>query len=518
MTGYRKIATICCAAVFALGLAACGGGGGPATEPPPDPAIEQRAAIDTAIGTAETRVAAVNNDSTDAVVSAAEATVAAATAAIAAAANVPVEEKAANTRTVTALANRLTAAKEARQTAMDDADKAANMAMMATAMKLHAGISAPGGSGEDMRTAAYGTGDDADKIAVTIGAAEAVNLSEDKKATVAANRGWEGKKYTRTTPAAGGMYEAVVYSNVGMPTKGKKFGSPSADDDYEYILDATNNTELTINTDEGGVAARVASPSFDQSAGRKEFKTGENQERVPISGSYHGVSGTYNCTPTDGDTNCSASVAAKGFTLAGGTWTFKPTDRNARVMSTPDAIYASYGWWIHNSADGKTFTASAFVSDKGEVADASGITALRGTATYMGGAAGKYALYSPTGGTNDAGHFTARAMLEADFNADMISGTIDNFVGADGMSRNWSVKLNKTDISDIGNIDGTDPDNAQVGTVWTIGGTAAAKSGQWSGSLQDNGGDGVPKVGTGTFYSEYSTAGKMVGAFGVNKQ
>ena len=89
----------------------------------------------------------------------------------------------------------------------------------------------------------------------------------------------------------------------------------------------------------------------------------------------------------------------------------------------PDAIYASYGWWLHKSEDdSKGYTASAFVDDgKGAVRRLEGIqriAGLRGTATYVGGAAGKYALSSSTGGTNDAGHFTAKATLEADFNVD----------------------------------------------------------------------------------------------------
>ena len=48
---------------------------------------------------------------------------------------------------------------------------------------------------------------------------------------------------------------------------------------------------------------------------------------------------------------------------------------------------------------------------------------------------------------DDAGHFTARATLEADFNADMIPGAMDNFMGADGEERDWSVALKKAAIS-----------------------------------------------------------------------
>ena len=393
MSRYRKITTICCAAVFALGLAACGGGGGggPATEPPPDPAIAERAAIASAIDAAEMKVAAVDNDSTDADVSAADAAVAAATGAIAAATAVPAEEKAANTRAVTAIANQLTSAKNARKTAMDDAADAANKAMVALASKLYSALSKPpGGSGGDTRNAAYAGANDSE-IAVTIGTADAVNLKEDKKTTVAAHHGWQGKRYM-AEPDGGGTYEAMVYSNVGESTEGAKF---SATYPYNATPDAdNNNTELSIDTSTSAVQARIASSSFNQNAGTKEFKKGDNETRVILSGSYHGVSGDYYCTPS---TTCSASVADKGFTLGGGTWTFKATNKDAKLMDTPDPNYASYGWWIHTSADGKTVIASAFADEKGQAPDELNLTNLRGTAKYMGGAVGKYAISNPTG-------------------------------------------------------------------------------------------------------------------------
>ena len=471
---------------------------------------EQREAIETAIGAASAAVAAVDNDSTDAQVSAADTAIMNARSAIADAGNVPAGEKAANTGTVNALAMQLSAAKSSRQMAMDDAQSAADAAMMATAMKLHDGISAHASTGDAIRNATY----DGDNIAVTIGTASAVTLSEDMKTMVSALHGWEGKKYTASGTGVDGMYEAMVYSNVGEPTEGAMISTILTDG-------AVPNATLT-NTENAG---NVASPMFDQSAGAKTFPlpdpnpTGETM--VVIAGTYSGVAGNYSCTPTGNGTDCSATVATSGFTLGGGTWAFTPTDTMARLMSTPDAIYASYGWWIHKSADDKTYTASAFAADKGNVPDASGITVLRGTATYMGGAAGKYALYSSTGGTNDAGHFTAMATLEANFNDDTISGTIDSFMGADGEARDWSVELMKSTVSDTGGIAGdpaTDGSTDAQMTVWTIDGTAAAAAGQWSGSLQHNGDDLVPMVATGTFHSMYSTAGNMVGAFGANKE
>ncbi len=427
--------------------------------------------------------------------------------------------------------------KDAADAVADAAEKARLAEMAATAAKLYAGIAAQNGAtttttvaagtalADGQRAAAYndanvGGGTTADtRIVVGIGIAAVVGLSEDKKTMVAANHGWEGKMYS-ASPTGGGTYEAVVYSNVGDSTPGAMFDTEYTDNFADGVLDETT-TE--------GTSSRVASPSFDQSAGVKEFELPTNNVAVMIAGSYHGVSGTYSCVPAASST-CAAQVAASGFNLggtadadnafsaAGGTWTFKPSNPKARVMSTPDTIYASYGWWINKSADGKTFTASAFVDDKGEVTDAAGLDTLQGTATYMGGAAGKYALSSSTGGTNDAGHFTARATLEADFSDNSITGTIDNFMGSDGAARDWSVELKEAAVAATGAITRTGTDEDGNDTVWTIDGTAAAASGEWSGSLQDNGTDGVPKVGTGTFYSTYGQDGKMVGAFGVNKQ
>ena len=429
------------------------------------------------------------------------------------------------------------------------AEEAAEAAAMAvTASKLYAGISAQMGVSDGTtfaatdRDAFYNTAAAGTAISVSIGdggdtahTEVTATLSEDKDTTVAAHHGWQGQRFT-AEPDDDGTYEAVVYSYVGAPMEGAKFNAGPDDGGYTLnAADAANPGELPI-TGDVAAADRIASSRFDQSAGTKEFELGANMQRVVIPGSYHGVSGTYYCTAAASST-CAVQLAADGFNLGGtaddgnaftaggGTWTFKPTNPEARVMSTPDQNYASYGWWLHKSEDGNTFTASAFVDDRGTVDDAAGITALRGTATYMGGAAGKYALSSTTGGTNDAGHFTARATLEADFNDDMITGTIDNFMGADGQSRNWSVELKKSAIGDTGLIRQSDDDNSDLvagdsgaKTAWTIGDTAAAASGEWSGALKDNGDDGVPSVGTGTFYTTFGSDGKMVGAFGANKQ
>ena len=492
----------------ALAMAGCGGGGGAdmTLEETPDPADGQRTAIIAAIGVAETAVAAVNDTSDDGTVSAADKAIADARAAITAATNVPEKERDADTRTVDTLAGVLSSAKASRVAAMDEAArkaeeerKAAEMALMETARKLYAGISAPSAD----RAAAYGTGDNADDIQVTIDGAGTF-LMEDEDAVIAAHHGWEGAKFTRTTDA-GTMFEAVVYSDIGEATAGASFSDT-------YTLADGAIADVTSVTDYAGL---VASPSFDHGAGSKTFELPDNTVAVKIAGSFHGVAGTYSCEPS---TTCTATFAASGFTLTGGAWSFEPTNPEASLMDEPDNVYASYGWWIRKSADGTAYTASAFAANKGTKTAAADLNTLNGTATYTGGAAGKYALHSSTGGTNDAGHFTADATLEADFTDNSITGTIDNFMcmcaGGAGAPRDWSVELKEATLAADGAISRAE----EKDTVWTIGGIDADASGTWGGSLQENGEDNVPNFGIGTFYSEYGRDGRMVGAFGVKRQ
>ena len=182
------------------------------------------------------------------------------------------------------------------------------------------------------------------------------------------------------------------------------------------------------------------------------------------------------------------------------------------------SAYSSYGWWGRNAVAGPTLFsfATAFAEDIGDVPDAAGIRALRGMATYMGGAVGAATLDNLTA----AGSlFTARVVMKADFNTDTISGAVDRFIGVDGTARDWRVELMESTIGDTGPISRTGTaDGPGAETVWTIDGTAAHAAGEWRGSLQDNGGDGVPAVATGTFHSRYGSYGQMVGAFGADKQ
>ena len=210
---------------------------------------------------------------------------------------------------------------------------------------------------------------------------------------------------------------------------------------------------------------------------------------------------------------------------------------------TPDATYFAYGWWRRNSDAlgyqigtftdyvGLTITGTAG-ADNDDLA----ITTLEGGATYMGHAAGKYSvlpgLDNPTG---DVGHFTANVTLTADWGTEAtlgsLKGTVDGFMGADGMPRDWTVELQKTGLDSLG---ATDADSVTAGqqfnsTVWTIG-TRADAAGMWEAQLYEASPDTSPRAGTpttalGEFTARHGVTGevdaafaRMAGAFGATLQ
>ena len=86
-----------------------------------------------------------------------------------------------------------------------------------------------------------------------------------------------------------------------------------------------------------------------------------------------------------------------------------------------DTDYLIFGWWLDKGTDGLPDFVRVFADALGEwaiddrnQASTSGAN-LRGSATYKGAAAGKYALASDTADTYEGGHFTADAALMVEF-------------------------------------------------------------------------------------------------------
>ena len=130
-----------------------------------------------------------------------------------------------------------------------------------------------------------------------------------------------------------------------------------------------------------------------------------------------------------------------------------------------DTKYLTFGWWFDKGDGTKPYYFDAFFHAQGIEApvialDDNGLDELQGKATYEGAAAGKYAILGTTEDTAEGGHFTASAMLTADFDAnaaadtttaasDMlganITGTIDGFRTGGTSRAAWKVTFETED-------------------------------------------------------------------------
>ncbi|MDE0343053.1 MAG: hypothetical protein OXK82_07790 [Deltaproteobacteria bacterium] len=515
--------------------------------------MAQRMAISNAVTMARTAVNGVNNDSTDTEVSSADSAIAALKAAIAGAADLPAGDAdvASAQGTVETLEAQLNTAKTARTAALD-ARRKAEMAAMAKAGKDMRG--ALGGAAADTNALANiaahslaATGSTPLSIDAAAGAGALADATDPPAVALRTGDsagslgGWAGTNYARSTGSGSAMVtnEARVYINKGPGDTGPFSGTNGK---YTLITTAGATRGYVLLGDAATPVTRASATDFTHS-GTQTHQTPSQRDAFYTRGTYDGAPGEFRCAST----NCSSTNDGKGTVSAlGGTWHFKP-DAGAMV-NTPDAHYLYYGWWVSKDNDGDPTAASAFAGrvgiDPGDSTD--GLDAavaggdLTGSATYAGNAVGKFAMSNPLDGTGNGGHFTADAELEATFGTGAtagMTGTIDNFRLNDGSDDpGWSVSLHRAAWAAGGVISAPVDDtattgvNEALGTTWSIGDTSTAgRSGTWSGQMYDETpgdpsstgpGDGsnVPTTVTGTFYSEFSSIGRMVGAFGADKQ
>ena len=474
-------------------LAACGGGGGGA--PVDDTAAmelaakqaAQRTAISDAVSAASTAVNAVGNTSSDAVVTEAEDAITAAKAAVSAGAELPDGDNAiaAANATIAALETQLSTAKAARQTAMDAADRAAQ--------------------------------EEADRLAA--------------EARMVANAAAKKLYNAMTdTPAALASSIAAARYDADKNVKGKfgsyntaEFMDTNADGKTTHVMQYDNKmpSKPTPLTEDVTTFVNTSIMATEFSSGEPKEHMRDSKGRFSTRGTYNGAAGEYICVATGATDNCVSRAADGGGIELGGTnatWTFDP-DPGA-MQQTPDNNYATFGWWLDESIADGTSKISTF-SIRSVPDETIALGTVTGSATYKGIAVGKAVVYSPVGDNNIGGAFTADAALIATFGTSpMIEGSITDFdVG--GKSPDWSVALNKTPLSATGVTEpsGT-PENT---TAWTIGGVKASNTGTWSGRLYDQGDAvgtfGVPPTGvTGGFNAVYGKVGRMVGAFGAEKE
>ena len=193
------------------------------------------------------------------------------------------------------------------------------------------------------------------------------------------------------------------------------------------------------------------------------------------------------------------------------------------MVSVADAAYIKFGWWMRDDKTSADIldNVAVFYGTEGGTPITSGIDALTGTATYEGGAAGKYAWRDRVADTAHGGHFTAEASLTADFdgdgtNASTMSGTISSFrLGDDGMDPDWTVTLSTAPVTDAGAVARA----ATVMTQWAVGSNMANAAGGWEAQLSNTGAvrnDNLPTGVSGAFNADFNEQGRMIGAFGAN--
>ena len=553
----------CLAAVFALGLTACSSSGSGTPDDDDDAmmtpqqmceadggtwanddcmtaADTQHADIDAKIKAATAAVAGVNDDSTDGEVSAAEMAVAAAKKAIADADAVSVRDKATYTTAVNTAESLLNAAKMARMEAMDAAATAKAKADAKLGKDLRAAL---GGAAANTNALANVTAITLGMAGLDVTAADdagaltgAVTVPTLKAGESAGALGsWMGTNYAHTDTGTKVENSAIVYTNQGPGTR-EAFA-----DVHDVHTDATAGDDLKgyYTVDESADFVRFMGAAFTHSGTQTHMYDPDTEVAFTTRGTYDGAPGLFRCTGTCMSTNDGSGAPS----ALGGVWHFKP-DSGAMVHQ-PDEQYLYYGWWLNKDKDGKPMAASAFTgrvgADSGDSTDGlnpgwggsfTADTTLTGSATYAGHAAGKVAMSNPLDGTGSGGHFTADAMLEAKFGATDtgVTGTIDNFM-VDGAAMPWSVALQRAPFGDDGAITapvddtGTNDVNEAMSTIWSINDNPAPRSGTWSGMMYDEAvhgdaddGSNIPTTVTGTFYSEFSTIGRMVGAFGADKE
>ena len=197
-----------------------------------------------------------------------------------------------------------------------------------------------------------------------------------------------------------------------------------------------------------------------------------------------------------------------------------------------------FGWWSRRAIADDSWSFRTFHGDGDDSGsrvtadEISGSNDVSGTATYQGPAVGYYAIYQPLGAQSGHGDFSATANLTADFDADQVHGTIDQFSG----HSDWSLTLNRGSIETVEGAAGvnvvTDGDTNAVS--WKIG-DRTTDGGSWkanfySNLVEDNPATSatenarlgvVPSGIAGTFEAEFSDTsgadiGRMMGAFGAH--
>ena len=253
-----------------------------------------------------------------------------------------------------------------------------------------------------------------------------------------------------------------------------------------------------------------------------------------VNGTFMGASGRFECTAAP----CEMGRRGDRYVVTG-TWRFVARDTTA-IARIEDRSYAYFGWWRRAQRENDTYSYLPFAAIAGNattggnqtltytatVGGGTAFDALTGSATYRGPAIGQYAIYQPLNGQSGAGEFTAQAELTANFNNNMVSGTVTDFSN----DPDWSLTLNLASMEG-GDVDSTHTEATGGKVDWTIAGTGTSDvQGNWDAEFysESNYVGQVPDGVVGTFTAAFDAdinnvedfddiVASLIGAFGAEK-
>ncbi len=296
---------------------------------------------------------------------------------------------------------------------------------------------------------------------------------------------WRSASFTGQTGTAAGLTNETVY----LYTNIEKGSSRAFWKEHGLEVAASAEDNETYNP------KPTAAAQFITKSGDSTMADG-----VRVRGNYDGVTGTFTCTVADTCMGTKTSINLTELVLLtdgvrsfeDGNWSFKPGRITSPVQADLDDAYLYLGVWasIPDSISGTTYDFKYVAGGGAESGTAlTNFNALTGSATFRGGAVGKYVIQGQVGPQNaKIGTFTATATLNANFGNGMdpgsLSGSITDFSEGGSPLAGWRVTLGSTD--DVGvasNITITNAAEADAigSTVASIGGLPVG--GSWEASF-----------------------------------
>ena len=469
MSRYRKITTICCAAVLALGLAACGGGddGIPVAERDAAVAAEQAKTemLQKELNALRMQLGLEDDGN--------------------------VGDSVADLQAEVMRLEGLVEAEEEKQAMADAAAMTAKLNKLATAIGAVDETALDNHIQSDTAKPKTATGADAPQ----------------------AISGWNGSSYSQTT-ASKDTIMTVVYDNKEAPTSvafAKRWatadGADAASRDGTYTFIAGDHAKYVA------IEGMPSHPSHDG------VMVGDTNG---VRGTFNGVSGVFKSQTGAVE----VELDKDSMVTWAGNLDFTPDSGTAMVMKDDDS-YMSIGWWLTEMASGDLGVKVAAYMNKGVAGYANtNFSELKGKATFEGIAVGKYTYKT----VNDisGGHFNADAMLVADFDdgsaPGTMTGTISGFMqDGEPVGNDWKVELGAAPTGDAGfnpktgaAISATGITSEANNAMGTFGNQKTL--GTWNASFEGAGrNDGMPGGVIGQFHiGETSHPINMVGAFATS--